>query len=91
VLLQAFDGFAQAKFVLRPCFAGPEEELVLIGSEDGQVHVWSKTHATRLGQLAAHAGAVNAVVADPLCPSRVLTAGDDGKVMFWDLRPQQGF
>lgn len=38
-LLQTYRGFMQMKFELKPCFIGPNQELIGCGSENGNIHL----------------------------------------------------
>ena len=84
-LLQTFDGFKQTKFILKPSFAGPDEDLVLIGDEDGKVLVWSKLQGTKLGELPAHHGTTNSITAHPKLSNFIVTSGDDNTIKIWNL------
>lgn len=86
-LVQSFEGFAQEKFILKPCFAGPSEDLILIGSENGDVHIWSKLQGTHLGKIEGHAGAVSCVLEYSKETSKVISCGDDGLIKIWNLDP----
>ncbi|OMJ79413.1 hypothetical protein SteCoe_20568 [Stentor coeruleus] len=90
ILLQTFEGFKQERFVLRPTFAGPNDDLVLIGSEDGYVFVWSKIQGSKLGVFKGHGSTVNTVTIHPKFPNLVITTSDDGNVKMWDLMPRLG-
>lgn len=83
--MQTFEGFTQEKFVLKPAFAGPHEDLVVIGAEDGKVHVWSKMHGVKLGELNQHVNSVNVVCLNPKKPHLLVTAGDDATIRLWDF------
>ncbi|OMJ82457.1 hypothetical protein SteCoe_16866 [Stentor coeruleus] len=89
-LLQTFEGFKQERFILRPTFAGPNDDLVLIGSEDGYVFVWSKVQGSKLGVFKGHGSTVNTVAIHPKSPNLVITTSDDGSVKMWNLMPKLG-
>jgi WD40 repeat protein len=89
-LLQSFEGFKQERFILKPAFAGPNDDLVLIGSEDGYVFVWSKVQGSKLGVFKGHGSTVNTVVIHPKSPNLVVTTSDDGTVKMWNLMPRLG-
>jgi WD40 repeat protein len=86
-LIQTFEGFIQEKFIIRPCFAGPSEDLVLMGSENGKIHVWSKLHGSPLGVINAHNGPVNALAMSCLDLSSVISCSDDGTLKLWNMNP----
>ena len=85
--MQTFDGYVQTKFVIIPCFAGPHEDLVLMGSENGKITVWSKLQGTRIGELAAHEGPVNGVFVHPKLSNIIASVGDDSTLRVWNLLP----
>lgn len=86
-LLQTFDGFSQEKFVLRPCFAGPTEDLLAIGSENGKILIWAKIHGSLLGEVQGHGSCVNSLVINPKDPSTLLSCSDDCTIKLWNLDP----
>lgn len=73
---------------MKPCFAGPNEDLVMMGSEDGKVFVWSKIQGMKLGELCGHIGPVNCVAGHPKIPSIIFTCADDNSVKIWNLIPE---
>lgn len=88
-LIQSFEGFSQEKFILKPCFAGPSEDLVLIGSENGEIHIWSKLHGSHLGKIEGHTGTVSCLVMNSKETSSVISCGDDGMIKIWNLDPSK--
>jgi WD40 repeat protein len=66
-------------------FAG---DLLAIGEDTGQVHVWETVRQARTAQVAAHGGAVvglAAVNAGAAGAARLLSVGEDGAVRAWRL------
>ena len=77
----------QTKFIMKPCFAGPNEDLILMGSENGKIIVWSKMQGTKLGELCGHEGVVNSIIVHPKISSIVISASDDNTIKTWNLLP----
>jgi len=85
-VLQRYLGHFQSRFVVRSCFAGDREEMVVSGSEDAQVYIWHRHYGTLLQVLAGHSATVNTV-----CWVRgaekdtawLISASDDGTLRVW--------
>lgn len=82
-LVHKFTGHKQGRFVVRACFGGADESLVLSGSEDSLVYVWQRTTGSLLAALAGHAGTVNAVAAAPGAELVFASASDDHTLLLW--------
>lgn len=76
-LVQRYTGNKPSAFVIRPCLG----ELVLSGSEDSRVYVWTREGGL-IGKLEGHEKMVNAVKWNP--KGGFVSAGDDGKVRIWE-------
>ncbi|ESO10979.1 hypothetical protein HELRODRAFT_71864, partial [Helobdella robusta] len=61
------------------------EDLYLVGTEEGKVHVCSKNQSNRfLSTYDAHFGPVYKVLWSPYCPSLFITCSDDWLIKIWD-------
>lgn len=80
-----FRGHQQKDYVLRPAFGGANERLVLCGSEDSLVYIWSRETAELLLKLAGHFQIVNSVHWHPKNPSLFASASDDTRIKLWGL------
>lgn len=52
--VQQYVGHMQSAYILRPIFGGADESLVLCGSEDTMICVWSRKHAVLLSKISGH-------------------------------------
>ena len=77
----------QEKFILKPCFVGPSEDLVAIGSENGKILIWAKIHGSLLGWVTGHSSCVNCLVINPKNPSTLVSCSDDCTIKLWNLDP----
>ncbi|CED84683.1 WD40 repeat-containing protein [Phaffia rhodozyma] len=53
-LKQSLRGHRQKQFYLRSCFAGPNDNLVVSGSEDGYIYVWHRGSGQLLEIIKGH-------------------------------------
>lgn len=88
---QTYTGHNQGRFVVRACFAGPQEQFVASGSEDSQVYIWHRHLGTLVQVLAGHSSTVNAVMylhgALGDASSYLLSASDDHTIRVWSHTP----
>eukprot|EP00930_Biecheleria_cincta_P000112 TRINITY_DN10023_c0_g2_i1.p1 TRINITY_DN10023_c0_g2~~TRINITY_DN10023_c0_g2_i1.p1 ORF type:complete len:695 (+),score=139.03 TRINITY_DN10023_c0_g2_i1:58-2142(+) len=91
-IVQRYLGHFQTRFVVRSCFAGAREEMVVSGSEDSQVYIWHRHYGSLLQVLSGHAGTVNSVcwTAGPLVDGALagpwlISAADDGTLRVWGV------
>lgn len=90
-LLRRFTGFHANRFIVRSCFGGPSSSLVLSGSEDGLVHVWSRESGALMAKLRGHTATVNTVAATRFrAQYLVASAADDHTVHVWAVNAQAG-
>lgn len=71
------------KFVLRSCFGGPEENLVLCGSEDGNIYAWNRETTNLVEIIRGHTNNVNCVRFNPLIHDMLASSSDDGTIRIW--------
>jgi len=91
-IVQRYLGHFQTRFVVRSCFAGAREEMVVSGSEDSQVYIWHRHYGSLLQVLSGHAATVNSVcwTAGPLVDGALagpwlISAADDGTLRVWGV------
>lgn len=82
-LVQRFVGQKQGEFVIRSCFGGADENLVLSGSEDGCVYVWQRVNGNLVEKLPGHQGPVNCVAWNSKSAHQFASAGDDKVIRIW--------
>ncbi|OLL24911.1 putative WD repeat-containing protein, partial [Neolecta irregularis DAH-3] len=77
-LVRKFVGQDQGKYVIRSCFGGPNQNLILSGSEDAHVYIWHRELGTLIERLAGHTGTVNCVAWNSTSVNGMFaSAGDD--------------
>eukprot|EP00900_Chrysochromulina_parva_P009770 jgi/Chrpa1/18795/Chrysochromulina_OHIO_Genome00021727-RA len=83
--IHRYRGHTHGRYVLRACFGGEGECLIVSASEDTQVYIWDRHTEALLEVLPSHSGSVNAV---SWCPSRGLlaSASDDCTVRLWSAQ-----
>jgi len=82
-LVRKYHGQKQDKFVIRSCFGGIDQGFVVSGSEDSNIYVWNREHATLIEVLSGHKGTVNSVNWSPVNPYMFASAGDDHTIRIW--------
>lgn len=82
-LVQRYVGQKQGEFVIRSCFGGADENLIVSGSEDGCVYVWQRSNGTLVERLSGHQGAVNCVTWSPNSAHQFASSGDDRMIRIW--------
>mmetsp|Transcript_5971 Transcript_5971/g.11195 ORF Transcript_5971/g.11195 Transcript_5971/m.11195 type:complete len:663 (-) Transcript_5971:99-2087(-) len=94
---QRYLGHFQGRFVVRSCFAGAKEEMVISGSEDAQVYIWHRHYGSLLQVLSGHTSTVNSVcwTQGPLVNAAfagpwLISAADDGTIRVWGLGDRSG-
>lgn len=89
-IIETFEGFKQTRFVIRSCFGGHNQMLVLCGSEDHLVHIWKRRTGDLIAQLRGHEGSVNTVACSEANENLFASGSDDKTVIIWgvaDLLP----
>jgi len=87
-LIQRYAGQKQGEFVIRSCFGGADENLILSGSEDGLVYVWQRENGSLVEKLPGHSGTVNCVAWSPKHSHLFASAGDDRLIRIWSKASQ---
>lgn len=82
-LCQKFKGFKQKRYVIRACFGGYDQMLVLCGSEDNLVYMWHRYSGALLERLEGHSATVNSVTWCPSDPNIFASGSDDTSVIIW--------
>ncbi|KAJ2736928.1 hypothetical protein IW152_000439 [Coemansia sp. BCRC 34962] len=80
--VREFKGHAQGKYVIRCAFAGLDDRLVALGSEDGSLFVWSRDTGRRLAHLEGHDSRVNACAWSSKL-AVLASASDDNSICIW--------
>ena len=83
--MKKYRGHHQKDYVLRPAFGGANERLILCGSEDSLVYVWSRKTAELLLKVSGHFQIVNSVCWHPKNPTLFVSASDDTRIKLWGL------
>ncbi|KAI4177600.1 MAG: hypothetical protein LQ346_007636, partial [Caloplaca aetnensis] len=80
--IKRFLGQQQGEFVIRSCFGGADQNLVISGSEDSRVYIWHKENGSLIETLEGHQspGCVNVVAWNPADPCMFASGGDDRKI-----------
>uniref|UniRef100_A0A9I3EH27 CTLH domain-containing protein n=1 Tax=Anopheles dirus TaxID=7168 RepID=A0A9I3EH27_9DIPT len=86
-LVRRFQGVTQGNYTIYSCFGGVNESFVASGSEDNKVYIWHIRQEEPLATLIGHTRTVNCVSWNPVYPSLLASASDDGTVRIWG--PQQ--
>lgn len=78
---ETYKGFKQTKYVIRGCFGGYNQMLVLCGSEDNLVYVWERKRGELILQLEGHTGTVNTVACSETNENLFASGSDDKNVI----------
>ncbi|GAA5986718.1 hypothetical protein JCM11641_007751 [Rhodosporidiobolus odoratus] len=95
-ILRKFEGHDQGQYVLRACFGGAGENLVLSGTGDGRIYVYHRDTGKLVHTLTGHGRTtVNAVAWNPHPPASARGAmwascSDDRTVRIWEMSPPLG-
>ncbi|KAI7831338.1 WD40-repeat-containing domain protein [Gamsiella multidivaricata] len=77
------ESFAHEDFTIFPTFAGPNEELVCTGSENGKLHYWDLRSGELVTVLEEHTMHVGCTDAHPRQPGMMASCSDDGGIIIW--------
>ncbi|KAG0042243.1 hypothetical protein BGZ83_000735 [Gryganskiella cystojenkinii] len=72
-----YSGYKQGLFVVRTCFGGWDDRLVVSGSEDHKVYIWHRENGKLIQTLEGHTKAVTCVAWSPTNPTMFASASDD--------------
>ncbi|KAF8977141.1 hypothetical protein BGZ46_007613 [Entomortierella lignicola] len=83
--LRYFDAetYISEEFLVTPAFAGPNMELLCVGSENGKVHYWDIETGELVAVLEEHSTHVGCVSSNPGHPGMVASCSDDSHVILW--------
>nr|CDP26178.1 Putative WD repeat-containing protein 26 [Podospora anserina S mat+] len=79
-VFQKYKGHTGGEVIIRAGFGGAGENLVISGSEDGNVFVWHRTTGQLVHKKMAHSPRVNSVCWNPRDAGMYATCGDEGRV-----------
>lgn len=82
-VVRKYIGQQRANYVMRSCFGGPDENIVLSGSQDNNIYVWNRETTNLIEILGGHVGIVNCVRFNPKISTMFASCGDDGTVRIW--------
>lgn len=82
---QTFKGFKQTRYVIRGCFGGHNQMLVLCGSEDHLVYIWERQSGELIAQLEGHQGTVNTIACSEENENLLASGSDDKSVIIWGV------
>ncbi|XP_063698447.1 WD repeat-containing protein 26 homolog [Culicoides brevitarsis] len=88
-LVRRFQGCSQGTYTIYSCFGGINESFVASGSEDNKVYIWHIRREEPLATLTGHTRTVNCVSWNPVFPSLLASASDDGTVRIWGPKQPQ--
>lgn len=78
---QKLKGYKQSRFVIRGCFGGHNEMLVLCGSEDNRVYIWERRSGDLIAKLSGHDATVNTVACSEADENLFASGSDDKTVI----------
>ncbi len=76
-LVERLAGYKQCRFIIRSDFGGPNQKLVVSGSEDSKVYVWDRQSGNLLWRLDGHTATVNCVHWSPTNTKTFASCSDD--------------
>lgn len=83
VLVRKFQGVTQGYYTIHSCFGGVNQVFIASGSEDNKVYIWHIKRELPIAVLTGHTRTVNCVSWNPVYPSMLASASDDGTVRIW--------
>ncbi|KAI0563936.1 WD repeat containing protein 26 isoform [Gracilaria domingensis] len=92
-IVQKLTGFKQIRYVIRACFGGHNQMLVLCGSEDELVYIWERRSGKLIAKLRGHDGTVNTIACNESNQNLFASGSDDKTVIVrvseWQLETYQ--
>ncbi|KAG1041392.1 hypothetical protein G6F25_004011 [Rhizopus arrhizus] len=85
-LAHKYSGQKQKEYIIRSTIGGIDESLILSGSEDNLVYIWSRDQETLLDALEGHESTVNCISWCPVEPMQYVSAGDDSTIRVWGAK-----
>ncbi|KAH9035372.1 WD40-repeat-containing domain protein [Lactarius pseudohatsudake] len=80
-----YTGQRLTRHMIRSCFGGVDGNLVVSGSEDGNVYIWDRERAVLLDVLTGHGGgSVNSVAWNPRNTQMFASCSDDFTIRLWE-------
>ena len=90
-LVRRYTGFHAHRYIVRSCFGGGSNSLLLSGSEDGLLYVWQRESGELLAKLRGHTATINSVAAARVHGRYIIaSASDDHTVLLWNIKAQPG-
>lgn len=87
-VFRKYMGFKQKRYVIRACFGGYDQMLVLCGSEDNFVYMWERHRGNIIARLEGHKDTVNCVSWCPTDPNVFASGSDDHAIIIWGVAEQ---
>lgn len=73
----------KSECVMRSCFGGPDENIVMSGSPKDLIYIWNRETTSLMEVLSGHDRVVNCVRFNPTVPNMFASCGDDGTIRIW--------
>lgn len=89
VLLQKFRGMIHGHFITYSSFGGHQDEFIACGSEETSVLIYNIRDSTPVAELVGHSAGVNCAHWNPMLPSMLASASDDGTVRIWGPKSKE--
>ncbi|KAG0236283.1 hypothetical protein BGW42_003695 [Actinomortierella wolfii] len=77
------DTYVDKEFVIVPSFIGPEEEILVSGSENGLLHAWDVQSGELIQTIEGHSKHVGGVTGNRAEPGMMVTCSDDNHIIVW--------
>ena len=78
-ILEITDFLNESGLSLEACYS-PDEEYIMIGSEDGKIHIWELSTGNKVTILSGHAGPVHCLKFNP---KYLMIASSCQNLAFW--------
>ncbi|KAK3822168.1 MAG: quinon protein alcohol dehydrogenase-like superfamily [Linnemannia elongata] len=80
------DTYLNAKFVIRPSFCGPHNEILAAGSENGMVHFWDLETGEMIMTREEHSKHCGWTDMHAHLPGLMATCSDDNHIILWTTK-----